>query len=97
MPAEQLLAEGVQLCLSITGGGEAHIGGILLTKASLRVHEGVQQCFIAPCQTNHGLIDRHISVGVQLHGSTYDIGTFDLGVILLQKSHFVHGIKKLSV
>ena len=55
----------------------------------------MEQRFIAPGQTDHGLIDGRVAVGIQPHGLAHDIGR--LGAPAVQKPHFIHGIEELSM
>ena len=45
---EQLLAEPIQLCLGIPGGGIGHVPGIGLAEVALGIHKGMEQRFIPP-------------------------------------------------
>ena len=55
----------------------------------------MKQGLVATGQTDHCLVNRHVSVRVQLHGSAHHIGT--LGAGTGQQSHFVHGVKQFAV
>ena len=92
---EQLLTDGVQLGFRISGSGVGHIPGVDLAEVTLGVHKGMQQRLIASGQTDHGLINGRVAVGIQPHGLTHDIGRF--GASAVQKPHFIHGIEELSV
>ena len=92
---EELGTEGIELYLGVTRCGEAHIRGILLTKASLGVNEGMQKCLVTSCESHHSFIYCHIAVGVELHRLTDDVRA--LRAVARQKSHLVHRVKELSV
>ena len=92
---EQLAADGVQLDFGVPAGRPGHISGVHLTKVALAVHKGMEQRAIAPGQADHGIIDGHISVGVELHGGPHHVGR--LGPRLGQQPHVVHGVQQLPV
>ena len=80
--AEQLGADGGELCLGIAAGGVGHVAGIDLAEVTLGVHKGVQQGFIALGKAHHSLVNRRVAVGVEAHGLTHDVGA--LGATALQ-------------
>ena len=55
----------------------------------------MQQRLIAPGQTDHGLIDGGVAVGVELHGLTDNVG--GLGAAAGLQTHLVHGVQELPV
>ena len=92
---EQLGTDAVQLCFGIPGGGVSHVSGIDLTKVALGIHKGMQQRFVAPCQTHHGLVNGRIAMGVQPHGLTHNVCR--LGPSAGEQPHLIHGVQQLPV
>ena len=92
---KDLAADAIQLGFGITGGRIGHIPGVDLTEVTLGIHKGMQQRFIAPCQTHHGLINGRVTVGIEPHGLTDNIGR--LGTGSRQQTHLVHGVQQLPV
>ena len=78
---KKLRTDGVQLCFRVTGSGIGHIAGVDLTEVTLGIHKGMQQCLVAPGQTDHGLINRRIAMGIQLHGLADDVGRLGSGTV----------------
>ena len=61
----------------------------------LAVDIWVKKRLIALCETHHCLIYGSIAVRIELHCLTNDI--CGLGLVARKQTHFVHGIKELSV
>ena len=55
----------------------------------------MQQRLVALGQTDHGLVDSRIAVGVQAHGLAHNVG--GLGTPSCQQTHLVHGVQELPV
>ena len=92
---KQLRTDRIQFTLGVTGGGVLHLGGILLAKGALGVHQGVEQGGVAAGEADHGLVDGGITVGIELHGLSHDVGTFRPRT--RQKTHLIHCVEQLSV
>ena len=88
--AEQLVADRVELCLCVTGGGPLHIAGIRLTEIALGIDIRVQERLIPAGEADHGIVDRCIAVRVELHRAADDIGRFGPGTG--QKPHLIHRV-----
>ena len=59
----------------------------------------MQQGAVSPCETHHSSVDSLISVGVQLHCLTDDVGGLGSALVLAaaQQSHGVHRVQQLAV
>ena len=92
---EELLRDGGELGLRVTGGGPLHIAGIRLAEVPLGIHIGVEQRLIPHGEAHHCIIDRSIAVRVQAHGGAHDVGR--LGPAAGEQPHLIHRIEQLAV
>ena len=51
-----------------------HIARVYLAEVALAVHKRHEKRLVAACQAHHGLVNRCVTVRVQLHGLTHDVG-----------------------
>ncbi len=54
-----------------------HVSRVGLTEVALRVDIRMEQCFIAAGQSDHGVVDGRVAVGVQLHRAADDVRRLD--------------------
>ena len=92
---EELLTDPVQLDLGVPGGGVGHVPGVDLAEVALGVHRRVEQSPIPPGETDHGLVNGTVPVGVELHGGPHHVGR--LGAAPGEQLHLVHGVQQLPV
>ena len=93
--AEQLVADGRELRLGVTGGSPRHVAAVEFAEVALGVDIGVQQRLIAARQAHHRVVDRGVAVRVELHGRADDVR--GLGAVSLEQSHLVHREQQLAV
>ncbi len=55
----------------------------------------MEQGPIAPAEAHHGVVNRGVPVGVELHGGPHHVG--GLGAAPAQQLHLVHGVQQLAV
>ena len=92
---EELAADGVQPHLGIPAGRPGHVPGVHLAEVALGVHQGVEQCAVAPGEAHHSVVDGGVAVGVELHGLAHHVGA--LGAVAAQQVHLIHGVQQLPV
>ena len=92
---EQLVADGFELGLGVTGGGIGHIAAVRLAEVTLGVDKRYEQALVGASHTHHRVIDGGVAVGVQVHRAADDVGT--LGAVALQQPHLVHRVEQLAV
>ena len=93
--AEQLGADGGELCLRVAARRPRHVARVDLTEVALGVHERVQQRTVALGKAHHRVIDGGVAVGIEPHGLTDDVRA--LRARAVQQSHLIHGIEELAV
>ena len=92
---EQGRADLRELRLGIARGRVGHVAGVDLAEVPLRVDEGREQGLVARGEADHGLVDRRVAVGVELHGLAHDVRA--LRARARQQAHLVHGVEELAV
>ena len=93
--AEQLGADGGELCLRVAARRPRHVARVDLTEVALGVHERVQQRTVALGKAHHRVIDGGVAVGIEVHGAAHDVG--GLGAGPLEQAHAVHRVQQLAV
>ena len=93
--AEELRADGCELCLRIARCRPRHIARVHLAEVALGIDERREQRPIAPGKTYHRVVDGGVAVGVIVHRCADDVRRFRARAG--KKAHFVHAVQQLSV
>ena len=92
---EQLRADGRELRFRITGRSIGHVARENLAEVALRVHKRREQRAVPLGKTHHGFVDRSVTVGVQTHRLSDDVGGFCASAA--QQVHLIHRVQQLPV